>query len=199
MTTVAHPQATPGVRPDGAIDPRAPQLAAGLTAVVLVAVLLLPQPYAAALLAVQAALFALGAVRGVQAKPHAWLFRTLVRPRLGPPAEWEAPEPPRFAQAVGLAFALAGLAAFAAGATVVAQVAVGFALVAAVLNAVFAFCLGCEVYLVVSRLLAGARRTSTTDEVAGARRTSTTEDVAGARRTSTTERAATSTTETLAG
>lgn len=154
MTTVAHPRATSGVRPDGAIDPRAPQLAAGLTAVVLVAVLLLRPPYGAALLAVQAVLFALGAVRGVQATPHAWLFRTLVRPRLAPPTEWEAPEPPRFAQAVGLAFALVGLAAFAAGATVVAQVAVGLALVAALLNAVFAFCLGCEVYLLVRRFIA---------------------------------------------
>jgi hypothetical protein len=40
------------------------------------------------------------------------------------------------------------------GATVVGQVAVGFALVAALLNAVFAFCLGCEVYLLVRRFIA---------------------------------------------
>ncbi len=156
MTTTATPRAAAGVadRTDGAVDPRAPQLAAGLTAVVLVAVLLLPSPYDVALLAVQAALFALGAVRGVQATPHAWLFRTVVRPRLAPPTEWEAPEPPRFAQAVGLAFALVGLVALAAGATVVGQVAVGLALVAALLNAVFAFCLGCEVYLLVRRVIA---------------------------------------------
>lgn len=160
MTTTATPRATPdgapaaGSRPAGAIDPRGPQLAAALTAVVLVAVLLLPTSYAVPLLAAQAVLFAVGAVRGVQATPHAWLFRTLVRPRLAPPTEWEAPEPPRFAQAVGLAFALVGLVSFAAGATVVAQVAVGFALVAALLNAVFAFCLGCEVYLLVRRFIA---------------------------------------------
>ena len=154
MTTTATPR--PGVvhRPAGAIDPRGPQFTAALTAVVLVAVLLLPSPYDAALLAVQAVLFALGAVRGVQATPHAWLFRTLVRPRLAPPSEWEAPEPPRFAQAVGLAFALVGLVALLAGATVLGQVAVGFALVAALLNAVFAFCLGCEVYLLVRRFIA---------------------------------------------
>ena len=40
---------------------------------------------------------------------------------------------------------------FAAGATVLAQVALGFALVAAVLNAVFGFCLGCEMYLLLKR------------------------------------------------
>ena len=35
-----------------------------------------------------------------------------------------------------------------------AQVAVGFALVAALLNALFAFCLGCEVYLLARRITA---------------------------------------------
>ncbi|MDT0183355.1 DUF4395 domain-containing protein [Microbacterium sp. ARD31] len=140
--------------PDGAIDPRGPQLAAGLTAVVLVAVLLLPEPWSVALLAVQTVLFAVGAVRGVHATPHAWLFRTLVRPRLAAPTEWEAPEPPRFAQAVGLVFAVVGLVALLAGATLLGQVAVGLALVAALLNALFAFCLGCELYLLARRLTA---------------------------------------------
>ncbi|RYC04459.1 DUF4395 domain-containing protein [Nocardioides zhouii] len=156
MSTTASPRTTPGVvsPPSGAIDPRGPQLAAGLTAVVLVAVLLLPSPADVILLAGQAVLFAIGAVRGVQATPHAWLFRTLVRPRLAPPTEWEAPEPPRFAQAIGLAFAVVGLVALLSGATLVGQVAVGAALVAALLNAVFAFCLGCEVYLLVRRVIA---------------------------------------------
>jgi hypothetical protein len=156
-TTLPDTQSTGVATPvPGRIDPRSPQLAAALTAVVLVAVLLLPAPANVVLLAVQVVLFGVGAARGVQATPHAWLFRTVVRPRLAPPTEWEAPEPPRFAQAVGLAFALVGLLAFLAGATVVAQVAVGFALVAALLNAVFAFCLGCEVYLLVRRFIATA-------------------------------------------
>ena len=138
---------------DGGIDPRGPQFAAALTAVVLLAVLLLPSPVNVALLAAQAVLFAIGAARGVQATPHAWLFRTFVRPRLAPPTEWEDPRPPRFAQAVGLAFAAIGLVALLAGATVVGLVAVGAALVAALLNALFAFCLGCEVYLLGRRLV----------------------------------------------
>ena len=139
-------------RAPGQLDPRGPQVAAGLTSVVLVAVLLLPAPISTALLAGQAVIFAIGAVRGVQASPYAWVFRTLVRPGLAPPTEWEDPEPPRFAQAVGLAFAVVGLVALLAGATLVGQVAVGAALVAALLNAVFAFCLGCEVYLLGRRL-----------------------------------------------
>lgn len=151
MSSTTAPSAGVTTPPRDAIDPRGPQLAAALTAVVLAAVLLLPAPWSTALLAVQAGLFALGAARGVQHTPHAWLFRTVVRPRLGPPTEWEVPEPPRFAQGVGLAFSLVGLVALLAGATVVGQVAVGFALAAALLNAVFAFCLGCEMYLLIRR------------------------------------------------
>ncbi len=137
------------------IDPRGPQFAAALTSIVLVLVLLLtPGAVGVALLAAQAVVFALGATRGVQHTPYSWLFRTLVRPRLGAPAELEDPAPPRFAQAVGLGFAIVGLLGFLAGIDAVGLVAVGFALVAALLNAVFRFCLGCEVYLLIRRAIA---------------------------------------------
>ena len=113
------------------IDPRGARVAAALTSVVLALVLLTaPGAVATALLGVQAAVFAVGAVAGVQRTPYAWLFRTFVRPRLGPPGELEDAAPPRFAQAVGL----------------------GFALVAALLNAALGLCLGCEVYLLLRRL-----------------------------------------------
>jgi hypothetical protein len=133
------------------IDPRGPQVAATLTSVVLALVLLTPSPVSAVLLALQAAVFAVGATRGVQHTPYAWVFRRLVRPRLGPPSELEDPRPPRFAQAVGLVFALAGLAGFLAGSLVVALVATGLALVAALLNATVGLCLGCEMYLILQR------------------------------------------------
>ena len=123
MSTTLNPTSTP-VAPTAApagIDPRGPQFAASLTAVVLVAVLLLPPAAALALTAVQAALFALGAARGVQRTPHAWLFKTFVRPRLAAPTELEAPEPPRFAQAVGLGFTVVALIGYAAGAVGLAQ------------------------------------------------------------------------------
>jgi hypothetical protein len=135
------------------IDPRGPQFTASLTAVVLVAVLVTPSPVAPVLLAVQAALFAWGALAGVQHTPVAWLFRTVVRPRLAAPDHLEDPTPPRFAQTVGLAFAVLGLVGYATGVEALALVAVGFALVAALLNAVFRFCLGCEVYLLLRRVV----------------------------------------------
>jgi hypothetical protein len=136
------------------IDPRGPRFAATLTTALLAVVLLVaPSPTATALLVVQTALFAAGAFAGVQRTPYAWLFKRLVRPRLGPPAELEDAAPPRFAQAVGLAFALVALAGFVTGATALGLIATGFALAAAFLNAAFGFCLGCEVYLLVRRVL----------------------------------------------
>ena len=135
------------------IDPRGARFAAAVTAVVLAAVLLLaPAPIGVALLAVQTAVFAIGAGRGVQHTPYSWLFRTVVRPRIGPPEEREDAAPPRFAQAVGFGFAAVGLVGFLLGASLVGVVATGFALAAALLNAVFGLCLGCEAYLLIKRL-----------------------------------------------
>ena len=135
------------------IDPRGARFAAAVTAVVLAAVLLLaPSPLGVALLVVQTAVFAIGAGRGVQRTPYSWLFRTVIRPRIGPPAETEDAAPPRFAQAVGLGFAVVGLVGFLLGASLVGVVATGFALAAALLNAVFGLCLGCEAYLLIKRL-----------------------------------------------
>ena len=147
MTTTAAAQ----TRAPAGIDPRGPQFTAAITAAVLVVILFLPTPWAAVLTGVQAVLFAVGASRGVQHTPHAWLFRTLVRPRLAAPAELEDPAPPRFAQAVGLGFTVLALVGYLSGVTLLGQVAIGFALVAALLNAVFRFCLGCELYLLIKR------------------------------------------------
>jgi hypothetical protein len=140
------------------IDPRGPRFAATLTTALLAVVLLTaPSPTAVALLVVQTALFAVGAVGGIQRTPYAWLFKRLVRPRLAPPTELEDAAPPRFAQAVGLAFALVALAGFGTGVTALGLVAIGFALAAAFLNAAFGFCLGCELYLLVRRALPTSR------------------------------------------
>jgi len=138
------------------IDPRGPRFTAAVTALVLAVVLLTaPSGLATALLGVQAALFAVGAVLGVQHTPLGWVFRTVVRPRLGAPDELEDAAPPRFAQGVGLGFALVGLVGFLAGLDLLGLIATGLALVAALLNAVFGLCLGCEMYLLIRRVSAG--------------------------------------------
>lgn len=159
MSTLSPSRSTSTEPTPAGVDPRAQQFTAAVTVVVLAAVLLLaPSPVAVALLAVQAVLFAIATARGVRRTPHAWAFRRFVRPRLGPPAELEDPTPPRFAQAVGLTFSVVGLLGFLVGADVVGLVATGFALAAALLNAVFGFCLGCEMYLLLQRLRPAAAR-----------------------------------------
>ena len=138
------------------IDPRGPRFTAVITLVILAVALLLSDaaPTAAAIISgVQAVLFAFGAFAGVQKSPTGLLFRTLVRPRLTPPADVEDPAPPRFAQAVGLVFAVVATIGFATGAVLLGQIAAGLAFVAAFLNAVFGFCLGCELYLLGLRFL----------------------------------------------
>jgi hypothetical protein len=143
------------------VDPRGQRFAASLTVAVLAAVLLLaPSGVATALVAAQAVVFAAGVGLGPHRSPYAWLFRTAVRPRLGPPAETEDARPPRFAQGVGLAFALVAVAGLAAGLTTLGLVATAFALVAALLNAAFGFCLGCEMYLLLRRVTDRSTRTT---------------------------------------
>ncbi|MET8976672.1 DUF4395 domain-containing protein [Streptomyces sp. NPDC004539] len=131
------------------IDARGPRFGAAVTTVVLAVVLITGSAW---LLAWQTLAFALGAAGGVARSPYGWAFRTLVRPRLGPPSEFEAPEPPRFAQAVGLLFAGVGLAGFGLGVEWLGLAATGLALAAAFLNAAFGYCLGCEMYLLVRRV-----------------------------------------------
>lgn len=139
--------------PVGKVDPRGQRFAATITTVVFAVVLLAsPAPWAVALLAVQFVVFATGAFAGPARTPYGWLFRTLVRPRIGAPTELEDAAPPQFAQTVGLGFAVVALAGYLTGADLVGAVAAGFALAAAFLNAAFGFCLGCELYLLGKRL-----------------------------------------------
>lgn len=130
------------------IDVRGPRFGAAVTALVLAVVLVTGSDL---LLAWQTLCFAVGTALGVQRTPYGWLFRTAVRPRIGPPTEVESPAPPRFAQAVGLFFGVLGLAGPALGAQWLGLAAVGCALAAAFLSAAFGYCLGCEVYLLLRR------------------------------------------------
>ncbi|MEU5095182.1 DUF4395 domain-containing protein [Streptomyces sp. NPDC020996] len=131
------------------IDVRGPRFGATVTTVVLAVVLITGSVW---LLAWQTLAFALGAAGGVGRSPYGWLFRRYVRPRLGPPSEWEPPEPPRFAQAVGLVFAGVGLVGYGLGPGWLGLAATGAALAAAFLNAAFGYCLGCETYLLLRRV-----------------------------------------------
>ncbi|MFH8659033.1 DUF4395 domain-containing protein [Streptomyces afghaniensis] len=131
------------------IDARGPRFGAAVTTVVLAVVLVTGSAW---LLAWQTLAFLLGAAGGVTRSPYGLLFARAVRPRLGPPTAFEAPEPPRFAQAVGLVFAGLGLVGYTLGPDWLGLAATGAALAAAFLNAVFGYCLGCEMYLLMRRV-----------------------------------------------
>ena len=156
--------------PRGVVDPRAPRVAAALTAALLligVFVALLgpsasPSAFAAGgfaarvsdpgfwILAAVALLFAWSLV-SPRSHPFATLYRVLLAPRLAPPAEWEDARPPRFAQGVGLAVVGAGLGLHLLGVPFALVVGGAAAFLAAFLNAAFGFCLGCELYLLLVR------------------------------------------------
>lgn len=130
------------------VDPRGPRFAAWVTTVVLAVVLVTGWwP----LLAAQAVVFAVGAFAGLHVAPYSVLYRRLVAPRLAPSGEREDTAPLRFAQGVGFAFALVGTLGYATGWAVLGIAATALALAAAFLNAAFAFCLGCETYLLIRR------------------------------------------------
>lgn len=138
------------------IDPRGPRFGALITTVVLAVVLITGSAW---LLAAQAVIFAIGALFGLRSAPYGLIYKALVRPRLGPPQELEAEAPPRFAQGVGLAFAVLGVVGYATGVTPLGIGATAAALIAAFLNGAFGFCLGCEMYLLIRRIVPGSQVT----------------------------------------
>jgi hypothetical protein len=130
------------------LDPRGPRFAAAVSSIVLVLVLVTGSGWLAL---AQAAVFAATALSPAHG-PYGLLYRRLLAPRLGPAAEWEPAAPVRFAQLVGLAFAVVAAAGYLGGAPVLGAVMAAVALAAAFLNAAFGLCLGCEAYLAARRL-----------------------------------------------
>ena len=139
------------------IDPRGPRFGAAITATLLAVTVFLAldastKDAAFALLSVVTALFAVGAIFGVSNHPYAWIFKTVVRPRLSAPKELEDATPPRFAQGVGLFVALVGVVLHLAGVELGLVIAAAAAFFAAFLNAAFNYCLGCQIFLGLKRL-----------------------------------------------
>ena len=146
------------------VDPRGPRFSAGITAVLLLAGIgtalvtgtptalsdRLVQP-AFVIFVVLAALFAWGAFAGVGRHPWGLLFRRVIRPRLSPPAELEDAAAPTFAQGIGLFVLAVGLVLYIAGVPLSLEIAGAAAFVAAFLNSVFNYCLGCQLYLLLVR------------------------------------------------
>jgi hypothetical protein len=131
------------------IDARGPRFSAIITTLVLALALVTESIW---VIAFQAVVFAIGATKGPQFTPYAFIYRSFIKPRLKSPLRTEDVRPPKFAQAIGLIFALAAVAGSVTGTSALFTVAVAFALAAAFLNAAFDFCLGCQMYLILARI-----------------------------------------------
>lgn len=137
------------VTPSTVIDARGPRFSAAITSAVLATALATNNLWA---VIAQAIVFAIGAIKGPQFTPYAFIFKTLVKPRLKKSGATEDVRPPQFAQSVGLLFALTAITGSVLGIPVIFTIAISFALAAAFLNAAFNYCLGCEMYVVLLRL-----------------------------------------------
>jgi hypothetical protein len=143
------------------IDPRGPRFGAGITAVMLLVVVVLglhAAPTAGVidtswwLLLFTFVMFVWGTTLGPAKHPYGLFFRGVIRPRLQAPEYLEPEAPPRFAQGVGLLVSGVGLSLHLVGVPYGLVVAAMAAFIAAFLNAVFGLCLGCELYAVLLRL-----------------------------------------------
>lgn len=103
------------------------------------------------LLAVVAAGFLARVLTGPTLSPLGRLAKDVIAPRLGAP-KYVAGPPKRFAQGLGAAMTGAGaVLALGFGLTAAADVLLVMVIAAALLEAVFAFCLGCKVFALLMR------------------------------------------------
>ena len=130
------------------IDARGPRFSASITTIVLATALVTHNVW---VLVAQGIVFLIGATFGPQFTPYGLLFKNVIKPRLKKEAPTEDVRPPKFAQSVGLVFALVGIFGAAVDRSLIFAAATGFALAAAFLNAAFNYCLGCEMYLLLVR------------------------------------------------
>jgi hypothetical protein len=130
------------------IDARGPRFGAAITTIVFAAAL---ATHNAWFVVAQAVVFAIGAFKGPQFTPYAFIYKKAVKPFLKGEVPTEEVKPPQFAQKVGLLFALVAIVGALLGIDALVVGAVSMALGAAFLNAAFNFCLGCEMYLLLLR------------------------------------------------
>lgn len=149
------------------IDPRGPRFGASITVVLLAidvflglaGVSTLPNATLAMrvadpafiLLLIITLIFAWGAFAGIARHPYGLIFKKFIRPNLGAPTELEDPKPPTFAQLIGFIVAGAGVVLALVGVPYGLVVAAAFAFIAAFLNSVFGYCLGCQIYVLLVR------------------------------------------------
>jgi len=139
------------------LDPRGPRFGAAITSVLMLIVIYLSLDpatthYALYVMAFSVAMFVAGSTLGPARHPYGLIYKSLIRPGLKPPTELEAVKPVHFAQVVGLIVTGSGLVLHLLGVPNALPIAAAAAFIAAFLNAAFAFCLGCQMYVGLKRI-----------------------------------------------
>ena len=135
-------------KPVRLIDARGPRYTAAITTLVLSAALVTESNV---IIGFQFAVFLTAVLFGLRKSLYGFIYRSLIQPRLSGPVPSENEAAPRFAQLIGALFAATALLGGITGNSAVFLVATSFALAAALLNAAFGFCLGCQFYLLILR------------------------------------------------
>ena len=103
------------------------------------------------LIALIAAGFLARVFTGPRLSPLGQFATTIVAPRLGAPKLVPGP-PKRFAQAIGATVTIAGVLLLAAGHPAATQALLGILIVAACLESIFGFCVGCRIFAGLMRI-----------------------------------------------
>ena len=126
------------------------RLVAGAVVLMAVATIAFDQPWLIVLLAYG---FLARVLTGPTLSPLGQLVTRVVTPRLGLEARPVPGPPKRFAQGIGAAFSVtAAVLALGFGLRGAAYVALGMLAVAATLESVFGYCLGCKAFAVLMRI-----------------------------------------------
>jgi hypothetical protein len=139
------------------LDPRGPRFGAGITSILLLVVIYLSLepatvPTAFLVMSFIVFMFVIGAALGPAKHPYSYVYKYTLRKALKAPTVLEDARPVRFAQVVGLVVTGTGFVLHLLAVPNALPIAAAAAFIAAFLNAAFAYCLGCQMYLGLKRL-----------------------------------------------
>ena len=139
------------------LDPRGPRFGAGISSILMLVVIYLSLDSATEQLALwvmgfAVVMFTFGSLLGPARHPYSYLYKYTLRKFLKAPAYMEPATPVHFAQVIGLIITGTGFALGLLGVPYALPIAAAGAFIAAFVNAVFAYCIGCQMYLGLKRL-----------------------------------------------
>jgi hypothetical protein len=139
------------------LDPRGPRFGEGISSILMLVVIYLsldPASEGSALVVMGFAvvMFTFGSLLGPARHPYSYLYKYTLRKFLKAPAYLEPATPVHFAQVIGLVITGLGLVLGLLGVPWALPIAAAAAFMAAFVNAVFAYCIGCQMYLGLKRL-----------------------------------------------